>query len=369
MPQDFETQVAVIGAGVIGCSIAYHLANRGASVTVIDSNGIGTGTSSATLGLVWVQRKEPAEYMELNLFSSKLHVELVSTYDEDVELNQPGGLSTYIDEASDLKQLAITERLNAASPKHKTQILSPAQAHQLEPDLSLNIVGALYSPHDGEINPIRLVFNLARNAKKMGAKFFTHCSVNQILCNDTGVVGLDTTVGIVRASAIVVAAGLDTSRLVKSLGINLPMVFERGQILITEPLRRVLVYPTGISRQTARGNILLGTTYEDNCVERLTTAEGAYTIALNSIHRYPVLKEAQIIRQFAGIRPLPKDGLPYLGAVTRIPGLFVATSHSGITLAPAHGKAISDLIIDHATDVPIKAYSPERYCSVSELVR
>ncbi len=55
-----ETQVLVIGAGVIGCSIAYHLARRGASVIVIDANGVGTGTSSATLGLVWVQRKEPA---------------------------------------------------------------------------------------------------------------------------------------------------------------------------------------------------------------------------------------------------------------------------------------------------------------------
>ena len=62
-----ETQVVVIGAGVIGCSIAYHLARRGAAVTVIDASGVATGTSSATLGLVWVQRKEPAEYMEFEL--------------------------------------------------------------------------------------------------------------------------------------------------------------------------------------------------------------------------------------------------------------------------------------------------------------
>jgi sarcosine oxidase subunit beta len=85
-----EAEVVVIGAGVIGCSIAYHLARRGVSVTVIDANGVATGTSSATLGLVWVQRKNPAEYMELNWLSSKLHAELARTFDEDVELNQPG---------------------------------------------------------------------------------------------------------------------------------------------------------------------------------------------------------------------------------------------------------------------------------------
>ena len=77
----------------------------------------------------------------------------------------------------------------------------------------------------------------------------------------------------------------------------------------------------------------------------------------------------QIIRHFAGVRPLPKDGQPYLGAVKSIPGLYVATSHSGITLAPVHGKVISELILDGKTDVPIAAYSPERYHIVPGLAQ
>ncbi len=139
------------------------------------------------------------------------------------------------------------------------------------------------------------------------------------------------------------------------------MVFERGQILVTEAMRRVVIYPTGNTRQTERGNILLGVTYEANCTERLTTASGARKIANDSLQRFPVLKNAQIIRHFAGIRPLPKDGRPYLGPVKRVPGLFVATSHSGITLAPVHGKVISELILDGHTDVPLESYRPERY--------
>jgi sarcosine oxidase subunit beta len=139
------------------------------------------------------------------------------------------------------------------------------------------------------------------------------------------------------------------------------MRLERGQMLVTEAMRRVIIYPTGNTRQTARGNILLGVTYEANCTERLATAAGAKKIASESIRRFPALKEAPVIRHFAGIRPLPVDGRPYLGPVKRVPGLFIATSHSGITLAPVHGKVISELIVDGRTDVPLESYQPERY--------
>ena len=363
-----ETQVLVIGAGVIGCSIAYHLARRGASVIVLDANGVGTGTSSATLGLVWVQRKEPVEYMELNLLSSRLHAELARTFDEDVELRQPGGISSYLDEEIFKKQLAIMERMNAASDKHQTRALTPREAHEMEPELSLDIVGAIYSPHDGEINPIKLVFNLARNAMKSGAKFLTQTSEIHIQRDETGVTGVDTQSGLIRAGTVVVAAGTGAPALVKPLGLELPMVFERGQILVTEAMRRVVIYPTGNTRQTERGNILLGVTYEANCSERLTTASGARKVANDSVQRFPALKNAQIIRHFAGIRPLPKDGRPYLGPVISVPGLFVATSHSGITLAPVHGKVISELILDGHTDVPLESYRPERYtCAAGEI--
>jgi glycine/D-amino acid oxidase-like deaminating enzyme len=127
----------------------------------------------------------------------------------------------------------------------------------------------------------------------------------------------------------------------------------------------VVIYPTGNTRQTERGNILLGVTYEANSTERLTTANGAQKVASDSVRRFPVLKDAQIIRNFAGIRPLPKDGRPYLGPVNSVPGLFVATSHSGITLAPVHGKVISELILDGRTDVPLENYRPERYTTLA----
>lgn len=97
---------------------------------------------------------------------------------------------------------------------------------------------------------------------------------------------------------------------------------------MTEPLPQLVKYPTGNTRQTKRGNILLGTTYEANQTEHITTIEGAYKVANDSLRRYPILKDTQVIRHFAGVRPLPKDGKPYLGPIKRVPGLYVTTSHS-----------------------------------------
>lgn len=356
-----EAQVVVIGAGVIGSSIAYHLARRNASVIVIDAGGIATGTSSATLGLVWVQRKEPVEYMELNYLSAKLHAQLAGAFDEDVELNQPGGIATYLDEAAFHAQIEVMERLNAASPFHQARAITTDEARRLEPALSPEIIGAIYCPHDGEINPIKLTFNFARQARKFGAQFLLQTPVQRIIRDEAGVTGVETSNGMIRAGAVVVAAGMGTAGLVQPLGIDLPVKFERGQLLVTEATPRVMIHPTGNTRQTARGNILIGVTYEMGRTERLTTLDGVRKIYGEIVRRYPVMKDANIIRHFAGIRPLPQDGKPYLGPVRRVPGLYVAASHSGITLSAVHGKVISELILDGHSDVPIESYRPERH--------
>ncbi len=108
--------------------------------------------------------------------------------------------------------------MNAASDKHQTRALTPREAHEMEPELSLDIVGAIYCPHDGEINPIKLVFNLARNARKSGVKFLTQTSEICIRRNEAGVTGVDTQTGFIRARTVVVAAGTGTPALVKPLG-------------------------------------------------------------------------------------------------------------------------------------------------------
>ena len=228
-----ETEVLVIGAGIVGCSIAYHLAWRGMSVAVVDSGAIGAGTSAANMALVWVQGKEPPPYMELNLLSSRLHAKLAEQFDEDVELRQPGGIIPCYDEAQFEEKLAIMERFSASCSDYQARALSPAEVRDLEPSISPNIVGGIYGPHDGHINPFKFISTVVRLAKSRGTKFFLHTPVLQILRDENGVTGVETSQGVIHAKHVVVAAGTATPDLVRPLGVNIRLNFVRGQLLVT----------------------------------------------------------------------------------------------------------------------------------------
>jgi glycine/D-amino acid oxidase-like deaminating enzyme len=358
---DLESEVVIVGAGAVGCSIACFLAERGVKAIVIEAGGIASGTSSATLGLVWVQGKEPVEYMELNLASSKLHAQLAEKFDEDVGLRQPGGLLISTERGDYEKLLGIAGRLNAQSPVYQARVLSPEQVRAMEPLVSPQVIGGIYGPHDGHIDPIKLVLNLARLAGRNGAHFMLHTRAIRILTDASGVCGVDTSQGMVRARRVVVAAGIGVPALIEPLGVKIPLDLVRGEILVTAPVKPVLRFPSRHVRQTVSGNFLLGSTHDPGVRETSTTAKAARHIAANAIRTVPFLKSLPVIRQYAGIRPMPVDGKPYLGPVERVPGLYVAVSHSGITLSPVFGRVISDLIVDGCSQVPLGLYRPERY--------
>jgi len=107
----------------------------------------------------------------------------------------------------------------------------------------------------------------------------------------------------------------------------------------------------------------MGATMEDVGFDWSTSLEGAAKIAKNAARTVPATRKLAVIRQFAGLRPMPRDELPFLGPIPHIPGYYVAVGHSGITLSPIHGKIISDLIVEGETEIPIEDYDPLRYDS------
>ncbi len=361
MAVNSESDVVIVGAGAVGCSIACFLALRGVKAVVVEAGGIAAGTSSATLGLVWVQGKEPPEYMQLNLASSRLHAQMAEKYDEDVGLRQPGGLMISTEPEDFEKLLGVMERLNTQSPSYQARKLTPEQVRAIEPLVSTEIIGGIYGPHDGHIDPIKLVLNLARLAGRNGARFMLHTRVDRILTDASGVSGVSTSQGTVRTRQVVVAAGIGVPALVEPLGVKIPLDFVRGEILVTAPVDPILRFPSRHVRQTVSGNFLLGSTHDRGVRDTTTTASAAQQIATNAIRTVPLLKDLPVIRHFAGIRPMPVDGKPYLGPVERVPGLYVAVSHSGITLSPIFGSVISDLIVEGRSQVPLDLYRPERH--------
>jgi len=357
-----ETEVVVVGAGAVGCSIAYHLATRGKAVTLVDKEGPGAGTSTANFGLVWVSVKEPYPYMELSLASSQLWPKLVAELGEDVELRQGGGLKLCLTEADYQKHAAIVER-QRHSPLFEGRMISAQEARELQPGVSEAIAGALWSPHDGDCDPVKWTYALARGCQRVGVTFMAQTEVTGFDLDEESrqVTGVFTNRGRLATQCAVNAAGPWAAQVAEMVGVTLGLFPQRGQILITEPGPIVCPRPMSTVRQNARGQFYMGTTAEDVGFDWSTTAAGARKIAANAVKLVPATAQLSVLRQFAGLRPMPRDGLPFLGPVPHVPGYYIAVGHSGITLSPIHGKIISDLIVDGQTDVPLDLYNPLRY--------
>lgn len=357
----YETEVVVIGGGAVGCSIAYQLARRGKDVALIDKAEPGAGTSTKNFGLVWVQAKEPHTYMELSLRSSLLWPQLVDELGEDVDLRQGGGLTLCLTDEDYARREAQLKR-QQRSPLFQGRMLSPQEVFDMQPGVSREITGALWSPHDGDVNWIKWTHALARGCERVGVRMITRTEVLDIERNGDGAVtGVLTEHGRVGASHVVAAAGPWSKRVAEMVDVAIDLFPERGQILITEGTEMICPTPMSTVRQEPHGQFFLGVTNEDVGFDWSITDEGYRQIREHTAKLVPATKDLKVVRQFAGLRPMPRDGLPILGPVDRVPGFYMAVSHSGITLSPMHGRVISDLIIEGETDVPIAEYDPLRF--------
>jgi glycine/D-amino acid oxidase-like deaminating enzyme len=145
------------------------------------------------------------------------------------------------------------------------------------------------------------------------------------------------------------------------VGVTIGLYPQRGQVLISEAVPLILPIAQSTVRQSYDGNIHLGATMEDVGFDWSTSPEGAEKIAKNAAKMVPLTRDLSIIRQFSGLRPMPGDGLPFIGPIPHVPGYYIAVGHSGNTLSPIHGKIISDLVVEGETDIPLEDYDPLRY--------
>jgi glycine/D-amino acid oxidase-like deaminating enzyme len=364
-----ETQVAVIGAGAVGTSIAYSLARRGVDTVLVDKGTVCGETSGATVALVWVQTKTPAHYTRLSLLSSDLYPEVVRALDDDVEYARPGGvrLATSEREMADAVRLAEQQRLAGGLT---IEILDGAGVRRLEPAVGPDVVGGIYCHQDGHVNSLLFVHALARAARRHGARVMPFTPLSAITRDADGAVsGIVTPGGTIRAKVVVDAAGVQAPAVAAMVGMRLPIIPCRGQVIITEPLPPTVTRPLHILRQSPKSGIFLcGETGDFAGLDKSLTPDAIHSVARRAVRLVPALARAQALRIFAGLRPWPPDGLPFLGPVPSVPGFYVAVGHSGITLSPAYGKVLSDLIVDGRTDVPIHHYDPCRFDGQNEVV-
>ncbi len=382
MVSSWHADVVVIGAGIIGASVAWHLAKKKVDVLVLEKSDPCSGTSGACDGMVFLQSKKPGVHLALAMAGRNRFDTLEQELDADIALQCSGGIMAITSEAELTAVNWFVQEQNQAGLG--VSLLDIRQARELAPCLSPNLPGATFCSLDARVNPIYLTLAFLEAAERCGTRVLSRTPVMGIGLKTDGIFVLDTPQKTIETRTIVNAAGVHAPKIGKMVGLDIPITPRRGQILVTGPMAPVLdqclisaayvaaKYDPAIAEsghmgismeQTEAGNFLLGSTREFVGFDRSTTLTAVKHILAETTAIIPALQDASLMRTFAGLRPYTPDGLPILGRVPSLPGFIMAAGHEGdgIALSPVTGQLIAELITDGTTCINLTPFCLERF--------
>ncbi|MEZ4444768.1 MAG: glycine oxidase ThiO [Polyangiaceae bacterium] len=365
-------RVLVIGAGIVGCGIAYELAGRGVEVTVLERGDFGEQAATpAAAGMLGAQLEDhPSPVMlRLCVASRSRYADwagaLTAETGIDVDYRRCGALVVGQDEArlAELRETVERQRAEGLTAR----MIDGAALRELEPALSERLPGAAHFPDDGRIDPPSLLRATRAAAEKRGARFRFRTEVAALALTDARVTGVTTREGErLEADEVVVAGGSWSTQLggLAAFGVSRTSVEPvRGQIVeLSAPVLGGLVDgPGAYLSPRSDGRLLVGATVEHVGFERAVTPAGVLPLLSAAIALVPALAEAPILGLRSGFRAQTPDGLPILGRVAE--GLLAATGHyrNGVVLAPLTALCIAELVTGAAPTVDLAPFSATRF--------
>jgi glycine oxidase len=347
-------ETVIVGGGVIGCSIAFQLAKRETSVLLLEKERIASQASSAAAGMLGAQAElmESRTLFELARTSRSLFpvvsAELKELSGIDIGLVRKGLLRIALtaEEADRLrKHISCQQSLG-----EQAEWLTARQALEMEPELSPNVLGAMYIPDDGQVVASDLTNAFARSAVALGAEIQEFADVEHLVVEKETVVGIKTKDGIIPCNQVVVAAGVGTESLLKPNGLHVPVYPVKGEcysVKTSKPLLEKTIYTDGCYLVPKRyGEIVVGATVKKHACDRKVTLGGISSLMQQAERLLPSIMQAEWNRAWSGMRPQTPHDLPYLGEHPRCKGLFIAAGHyrNGILLSPITGIIMADLV-------------------------
>jgi len=369
-------RVGVVGAGIVGASIAYHLAEAGAQVAIFEKTGAAAGATRNSFA--WINAfVADAHYRDVRLQSLLAYHEL----DRRLGLNIVWG--GYLNWAADASQAQLVHD-NAAQLAGSAYPVIPvtsAEVAALSPHLAAGpISAALYSAIDGHLDPVFVTERFLAGAKAYGAKLHCPCELEALHFERGRLKSAKTSQGAFALDRLIVAAGVDTPRVLSLCGFQLKLRHAPGILAHSVPtaeLTRIIHdAPEGLSfKQMASGRIVGTDAPEppdlpvhagiragpmDFPDEALRSMHGERI--LGKIARYlPEARGAKLEWLSLGFRPMPIDEYPVVGALPATPDVHVTVTHSGVTLAPVLGRWVSAETLDGTRIAALSTYRPERF--------
>ncbi|HEY1293769.1 MAG TPA: FAD-binding oxidoreductase [Chloroflexota bacterium] len=349
--------VLVVGGGVIGSSIAYHLARSGARVRVYEQAAPAAAPSAswASAGGVRQQGRDPREW-PLTLEAAHRWPLL------DDELAAPtgfvqGGHLHLVETEPDLAALELrVQRERQAGMS--ISLLEPNALYQVAPAIKGGIVGAAFTREDGQADPRQTTAAFAAAAQRQGAEYFNQTRVDGLVSSDGRFRGISVRAETVTADAVVLATGVWTNALTMPLGCEVPISVRAPQMLLTTPgTPRLAPTVTAVNRvlslkQLPSGQYFIGGGWPTDVVEsesglacqvRPDSVAGSWAVATAIV---PSVADQRVDRQWGGLEAESVDGVPFIGPAPGLEGAFLAVGFSGhgFQLSPAVGRAVADLV-------------------------
>ncbi|BBK33299.1 sarcosine oxidase subunit beta [Stella humosa] len=384
-----EADIAILGAGIVGAACAYHLTRRGLKVALVDRAMPTAGTSGACDGYVSISSKKPGLVMAMAAESKRLYPEVVADIGRDVDYRPCGGLLIVEDPASldELEERAAGVR----SYGFDMDYLDRPGMLALEPNLAPDLHGAFRCPGEAIVSPYLMTLGQVARAVDRGAATLWEADPTGFEMAGDRIVAVDTTRGRVRAEQFVFAAGVWSAALGAMVGLDLPVIPRRGELVVTARAPGIATHylmsanyllakadPDAVARSTdplvrlghgfcmevnAQGQCIIGSTRAFVGFDRSTTPDGVAAIVHEAVRRLPALAGVAMLRAFGGLRPYVPDKLPIIGRSGRIANLLVATGHEGdgICLSVVTGEMIADLATGRSPRLDIAALTPDRF--------
>ena len=373
-----RADVVIVGGGVIGASIAYHLAVKGVrNVVVLERDRLGSGSTSRNAGGVRLQFST-----EINARLSQRSLPRLERFNDEMGIDPGFEQVGYLflitndrDAAAFERSLQLWTRLDIPARR-----LNPAGVHALFPEIRIDDVRfATYCEKDGYLDPTSLLNGYVARAREKGVRFSEGEAVTAIDRENGRVSAVRTPGSTIATPTIVNAAGPWAGQVGKLAGVDLPITPLRRQIFVTDPIAGLdRDFPLTVEMATSfyfhreSGGVLMGMAdpadkpgFDDS-----VNWDFLPTIVERALDRMPALEKANVKTGWAGFYEDTPDKHPILGRIDAVPGFISAAGFSGHGLmhAPATGEAIAELIVDGKTSLDISALSFDRFAR-GDLIR
>jgi glycine/D-amino acid oxidase-like deaminating enzyme len=347
MDQKARERIVVVGAGIVGASLAYHLSGKGAHVTLIEADGIASGVTASSFA--WINAThagaDPIAQLRGMVIEAyrRLETEL-----PDLQIRWTGALS--YDESAEYPASAT--------------LLSSDEVLAREPNLKIPPSCALYRAEEGALDAVQATHALIAGAQALGAQLLTHTRVTAFKTCNADVTGVETSAGTFDADLVVLAAGTGTRQLTQMVNVSLPIdaspaIFIRYK---TQPglVKGIISSPEMEVRQSADGTLLAAEDYLGEAPGNSPTDIARQTAEAIRKELHGVVSiEAQTVA--VGLRPMPADGIPVVGYLPGVGGVYVCAMHPGVTLAAIVGRLASEELLDRQSSAALQPCRPERF--------